>query len=207
MVGGLQTRAFSRAEYRTSPRRAWRFWLCFFLVRLAAPRTVQPALLPFTPQFSPFPAYYLTNPYWHAILSRVYRSSSLPSRRPCGKWLFCLQSSYSNDSDRSDGHFVCLFFSIACETLLPVMLQRNAIYPLYFLVFADYFLRNRGVHPPPPKKSPACPERSRGVPSFQRFTHISRPRDSTWSEPLFSLHRSQPARRGGSHGTRFTAPQ
>jgi hypothetical protein len=37
-------------------------------------RTVQPAPLPFTPQFSPFPAYYLTYPYWHAILSRVCRS-------------------------------------------------------------------------------------------------------------------------------------
>src|SRR5258708_7170232 len=56
---------------------------CFFLLRLAAARTVQPALLPFTPQFSPFAAYYLTHPYWHAILSRVYRSSSSPKRRPC----------------------------------------------------------------------------------------------------------------------------
>jgi hypothetical protein len=35
------------------------------------PRTVQSAPLPFNPQFSPFPAYYLTYPYWHAILSRV----------------------------------------------------------------------------------------------------------------------------------------
>jgi hypothetical protein len=43
-----------------------------FLVRLAAARTVKPRLLPFTPQFSPFPAYYLTYPYWHAMLSRVY---------------------------------------------------------------------------------------------------------------------------------------
>jgi hypothetical protein len=47
-----------------------------------------------------------------------------------------------------------------------------------------------GVHPPPHKKSP--------VRSFQRFTHISRPslprasrEDSTWWEPLFSLHGSR----------------
>src|SRR5260370_33609192 len=56
---------------------------CFFLLRPDAARTVQPALLPFTPQFSPFAAYYLTYPYWHAILSRAYRSSSSPKRRPC----------------------------------------------------------------------------------------------------------------------------
>src|SRR6266481_9658717 len=65
-----------------------------FPLHLDAARTVQPALLPFTSQLSPFAAYYLTYPYWHAILSRVYRSSSSPKcslcipnesagRRPC----------------------------------------------------------------------------------------------------------------------------
>jgi hypothetical protein len=42
---------------------------------------LQPPKLPFTPQFSPFTAYYLTYPYWHAILSRVYRNSSSPKGR------------------------------------------------------------------------------------------------------------------------------
>jgi hypothetical protein len=61
-----------------------------FLIRLAVARTVNPAPLPFTPQFSPFPAYYLTYPYWHAILSRVYRSSSSPKCRP-GELLYLLR--------------------------------------------------------------------------------------------------------------------
>jgi hypothetical protein len=34
--------------------------------------------LPFNPQFSPFTAYYLTYPYWHAILSRVCHLPAAP---------------------------------------------------------------------------------------------------------------------------------
>ena len=47
------------------------------------PRTVQPALLPSTAQFSLFPAYYLIYPYRHAILSRVSRIRPSPKRRLC----------------------------------------------------------------------------------------------------------------------------
>ncbi|MFI5057698.1 MAG: hypothetical protein ACHQLQ_05885, partial [Candidatus Acidiferrales bacterium] len=47
------------------------FDFAFFLFVILPPPTVHPVPLPFTPQFSPFPAKYLTNPYWHAILSRV----------------------------------------------------------------------------------------------------------------------------------------
>jgi hypothetical protein len=54
------------------------FDLAFFLVRLAAARTVQPALLPFTPQFLPFPAYYLANSHWHAMLFCVCQSPRSP---------------------------------------------------------------------------------------------------------------------------------
>jgi hypothetical protein len=69
--------------------------------------------------------------------------------------------------------------------------------PLFSHLCGRFPLQRTGT-PPPHKKSPACPQRSRGVPSFQRFTHISRPSlprasrgDSTWWEPLFSLHGSR----------------
>src|SRR4029077_17088358 len=42
-----------------------------FLIVLLSPVPFTPPPLPFNPQFSPFTAYYLTYPYWHAILSRV----------------------------------------------------------------------------------------------------------------------------------------
>jgi hypothetical protein len=54
-------------------RRGWRI-LCGFskgAAFLFSMIPLQPRKLPFTPQFSPFTAYYLTYPYWHAILSRV----------------------------------------------------------------------------------------------------------------------------------------
>jgi hypothetical protein len=44
----------------------------FFDFVLLPSAPLYPAPLPFTPYFSPFTAYYLTYPYWHAILSRVY---------------------------------------------------------------------------------------------------------------------------------------
>jgi hypothetical protein len=61
--------------------------LCFVLRSLPP---LNPFPLPFTPQFTPLPAYYLTHPYWHAILSRVYRSSSWPKCRP-SELLYLLQ--------------------------------------------------------------------------------------------------------------------
>jgi hypothetical protein len=102
--------------------------------------------------------------YFPAILFRVYRISSSPNcrlctsnefagRRPCANWLFCFRTYFSNEPNRLSGHFVSLLFSIPCGALLAVMLQRNAMYPLFFVVFADYFLCNRGYTPLPPPSS------------------------------------------------------
>jgi hypothetical protein len=42
---------------------------------------------------------------------------------------------------------VSLFFSIIGLPFVSVVAQREAAYPLYFLIFAETFRRNRGVHP------------------------------------------------------------
>jgi len=51
-------------------------------LRLAAARTVNPAPLPSTPQFSTFLAYYLTSSYRHAILPRVCHSPAASTGFP-----------------------------------------------------------------------------------------------------------------------------
>jgi hypothetical protein len=103
------------------------FDFAFFLFALPPfiPSTPPPS--PFTPQFSPLPAYYLTDPYWHAILSRVCQVPSLdpvPQRHPLVSfsWSFSLFNPFAfkllrtlflNDAQAT------LFVSIACA-LFPL---------------------------------------------------------------------------------------
>ncbi len=68
--------------------------LLFFFFRLAAARTVQGAPLRFTPQFSPFPAYYLIHPIPACYPSPCLFTLSLevPSSSP---GLLCLPAVHS----------------------------------------------------------------------------------------------------------------
>jgi len=58
------------------------FCLSFFACSSPAPPPVTLAPLPFILQFRPFPVFHLAYRYSHAILSRVRRTQSSPTRLP-----------------------------------------------------------------------------------------------------------------------------
>jgi hypothetical protein len=116
-------------------------------------RTVHPAPLPFTSQFSPFPAYYLTYPYWHAILSRVYQAPApicSPSRSPrfhTGHSPGRLQISYAMDSN---GRLYPFSFQSLGDRSSPSRYNGAPRIPLIFLSLRTLSIATGGGTPPSP---------------------------------------------------------
>src|SRR5713226_1098188 len=95
-------------------------------------------------------------------------------------------------------------FQSLAEPYSPSCSNATPFIPFSFIPLWTLSLTTDG-YAPSPKKSPACPvypdlrgERSRGVPSFQGITHISRPRDSARSEQFFTDHESRVRQRSAS---------
>src|SRR5258708_3743131 len=65
--------------------------------------------------------------------------------------------------------FYVLCFQYTCLPLFRRRPTRHHLSPLISFSCRPFPSQRTGT-PPPRKKSPACPERSRGAPSFQRFT-------------------------------------
>jgi hypothetical protein len=113
--------------------------LLFFAFALPPSAPFTPSQLAFNPQFCPFPAYYLTYPYWHAILSRVCQAST-PNCSSCPLW--GSSSGLSPRLSSSSGHstsFLSNAYGLFCAM--------DALQPLCFQSLADSFHRNGGCTP------------------------------------------------------------
>jgi hypothetical protein len=130
-----------------------------FLVALAAARTVQLLLLPFNPQFSPFTVNRLTNPYRHAILSRVCqapaptRSPKPPSRYHIESRSGGLQSSYPKNSN---GPLYPFSFQYFLRPSFPSWLDGKPLILFPFIPLQTLSLSTGGYTPLPYPDSTAA---------------------------------------------------